>query len=296
VAVVSSRKARRAWILVPLAAVLIAAVASAPASVKSAGGAKYVTKSFTVAGSKAATVTATCPKATHVLGGGEVNHEPYNSVVVRQTFPFDSHDKGDKPDDGWKVRIKNQTGDSVSIKAEAVCAKTAVSYRALRFVATANAETGQETVLCPAGKFAYSGGVRAPAKSKIFLNSAFPSDPTDTGATGWGTYIDNPTSQDEDKAAVVVVCGKLTPEVTTDSESGITPHTQAHLRPLCPVGKHAWGGGMDTSAGFETAAISSLGPDTLQGIAGGAWRSNPDMTGPTPHFVNAYSVCGPKLN
>ena len=60
------------------------------------------------------------------------------------------------------------------MKAQAICGKTKVKYTAVRFVATASTETGQETANCPAGKFAYSGGFSAPAKSKIYMNSSFP--------------------------------------------------------------------------------------------------------------------------
>src|SRR6186713_803103 len=96
--------------LVVLAALAMAAAPLASASVKSAGGVNYVSKGSTVAAKKTATITAACPKGTHVFSGGERNRGGVRSIFIRQTFPFDSGDKDKAPDDGWRVRVKNLAG------------------------------------------------------------------------------------------------------------------------------------------------------------------------------------------
>ena len=279
-----SRHAKLIWLFAAIATVLAAVVAAAPASVQSAGGVNYVTASSKVPGLKSRTLTATCPKHNHVLGGGEVNSGAYGSILLRQSFPFDSADKDAKPDDGWKVRLKNQASQPVTVKASAICGKTNVHYTAVRFVATGITETGQKTATCPQGKFAYSGGFSAPAKSRIFMNSSFPNS-----ATEWGIYVDNPASHAEDKAAVIAVCGNSTPAVISADDTAVPAHTRSQLQPTCPVGKHVYGGGLSTSAGFNEVAINSLGPAT-------GWKASSDVNGSGPRDMTAYAVCGPALN
>lgn len=75
-----------------LAAIVAGSIVFAPSAqtyVQHAGGYKFVIEKFKVPAAKSKTLTATCPKGTHVLGGGEQNQEPYNSVRLRQTYPFD---------------------------------------------------------------------------------------------------------------------------------------------------------------------------------------------------------------
>jgi hypothetical protein len=68
------------------------------------------------------------------------------------------------------------------------------------------------------------------------------------------------------------------------------------MKPACPVGKHAYSGGLDTSAGFEEVEINTLAPATVQGTPGGAWSARPDLVGASPRNFTSYVVCGPKLN
>jgi hypothetical protein len=283
----------------PAAAIVLAFVfafaAGAHASVQSAGGVKYVTKALKVSGFKSRALTATCPKHTHVLGGGETNKGPHDSILLRQTFPVDGPDTDHKTDDGWRVRLVNKGSQPVTVKAEAVCGKTKVRYAAVRFVAKAGKEVGQETATCPAGTFAYSGGFAAPAKSKVYMNSTFPSDPSSTGATAWGTYVDNPGSNDEDNAAVIAVCGGSQPEISTGSSTSASP-SQVSSKSPCPAGKLAYGGGFDTTAGYKAAGINSNGPLSFEGVAGRLWNVVTDLFGANSYTITHYTVCGPTLN
>ena len=292
---VSRRGSRSIGTALAIAAAL-AVSPGAAASVHTSGGIKYVTKSVHVKGGARATRVAMCPKHTHVLGGGERNALGYGSIVLNQTFPADSGDRGSRPDDGWKVRVRNQKSTKAALKVEAICGKTKVRYTQRRFVAHASAETGQVDGSCPTGTHAYSGGVGAARKSPIVLNSTFPSSPSATGATHWGAYVDNPSTTDDPNATLYAVCGKSTPHVVTLTANSIPPHTEAKLVPSCPPGRRAYGGGLSTSAGFGGLAINTLSPSPPTGAHGLAWKALFDMTTNLSLQTKVYAVCGRKLN
>jgi hypothetical protein len=275
-------------------AAALAVSPGAAASVHTSAGIKYVTKGFHVKGSSRATGVARCPKRTHVLGGGERSAGGYGSIVLNQTSPQDSGDRGSQPDDGWKVRVRNQKSTKATVKVNAICGKVKVRYTRVRFVAQASAETGQVTASCPNGTHAYSGGVGAGRKSPISLNSTFPS-PNTTGATDWGAYVDNPSTTGEPNATIYAVCGKSTPHVVTLTASSITPHSQAQLVPACPANRRAYGGGLATTAGYQALAINTLSPSPAAGPPGRAWKAVFDMTTSLSLETVVSAVCGRKL-
>src|SRR5262245_18122908 len=85
-----------------LALALSATIAgTASASLVSSGGFNYVTKSFDLPPGKSKTFKASCPKRHHVLGGGHYNNGLYGDVISAHSYPYDSGDRGRKPDDGW---------------------------------------------------------------------------------------------------------------------------------------------------------------------------------------------------
>ena len=277
---------------------IAAALAVSPgavASVHKSAGISYVTKRFHVKGSARATGVARCPKRTHVLGGGERSAGGYGSIVLNQTFPLDSGDRGTQPDDGWKVRVGNQKSTKATVKVNAICGKVKVRYTRVRFVAQASGETGQVSASCPNGTHAYSGGVGAGRKSPIFLNSTFPASPDTTGATDWGAYVDNPSTTSEPNATIYAVCGKSTPHIVTLTASSITPHSQAKLVPSCPASRRAYGGGLATTAGFQSLAVNTLSPSPAAGPPGRAWKAVFDMTTNLSLETVVYAVCGRKL-
>jgi hypothetical protein len=280
--------------LVAIAATL-ALAPGAGATVHSSGGIKYVTKAIEVKGNAQATGVASCPKHTHVLGGGERNTGGYGSIRLNQTFPRDSHDPGTKPDDGWKVRVHNAKAKKLTVRVRAICGKTKVRYTLHRFVAPASTESNEVNSQCPSGTHAYSGGVGAASKSPIFLNSTFPEGPT--GATSWGAYVDNPSSAADPNVTVYAVCGNSTPKIVSAMVSNIPAHSEAKLVASCPAHMHAYGGGVGTSAGYLNAAINTLSPSPSTGPPGRGWKAGLDITGNLSSlFATTYVVCGKKLN
>jgi hypothetical protein len=274
-----------------VAAVTLAIAPGAAATVKSAGGIKYVTKAVDVKGKARATGVARCPKHTHVLGGGERNAGGFGSIRLNQTFPKDASDSDSRPDDGWGVRVRNGKSKRLAVKVQAICAKTKVRYVQVRFVAGASTETGEVDASCPPGTHAFSGGVGAPRKSPIYLNSSFPSSPAATGATEWGAYVDNRSATAEQNATIFAVCGASQPAIVTATVQTIPIGTQGGRAPHCPAGRHAIGGGLGTTGGYKDVAINTLGPVTVVGKPGAGWRALVDVTFPFAPQVTVYAVC-----
>jgi hypothetical protein len=274
-----------------VAAVTLAIVPGAAATVKSAGGIKYVTKAVDVKGKARATGVARCPRHTHVLGGGERNTGGFGSIRLNQTFPKDASDPDSRPDDGWGVRVRNGKSKRRTVKVQAICAKTKVSYVQVRFVAPASTESDEVEASCPPGTHAYSGGVGGPRKSPIYPNSSFPASPSGTGATKWGAYVDNRSATAEQNATIFAVCGASQPAVVTATVQAVPIGTQGGRAPHCPSGKHAVGGGLSTTGGYKDVEINTLSPVTVAGKPGAGWRALVDVTFPFAPQVTVYAVC-----
>jgi hypothetical protein len=277
--------------LVAIAAGLVVLVPAAEPYVQHGGGYTFVIQTIKVPASKSKTLTATCPKGTHALGGGEQNQEPYNSVFLRQTYPFDGADKDKKPDDGWRTRVQNREAHKVSVNTQAVCGKELPKYVVVRFLAPSGLETGQETASCPPETFVYAGGMSAPAKSNVAINATFP-NPMLTGATEWGGYLDNRGSQAEDNAAVIAVCGTVQPEIVQTMNVPTDPHKQRQLSAHCLMDTYAFSAGLVNSTGFKGLAINSLGPKTAADKPGERGMGIADTIGGSMVDITVAAVCG----
>lgn len=268
-------------------AVLIAPATHA--SVRTAGGVKYVTKKVPVEAVSGVTATASCPKATRVIGGGERNGAGVGQIRLAQTFPYDDRDKGLKPDDGWRVRVVNVSSSKRNVKVGAVCGDARVKYVEQEFNVAATSQTGQENATCPNDMFALSGGVEAGKNHPLYLNSSFPSDPSANGATAWGTYVDN--TGGASSATVHVMCSKRKPRISRTTVSDIPPAAQGSVAPTCPARRIPFGGGQDNGAGYLGIRTNSLGP-----LGTAAWLAAVDNFGASPVDMGAYVVCGRPLN
>lgn len=58
-------------------------------------------------------INAKCPNSKHVVGGGVDAGQRF----IESTYPFDSKDKGKKPDDGWKATTSGLPADTVELTA-----------------------------------------------------------------------------------------------------------------------------------------------------------------------------------
>jgi len=287
---ISTIRISRRWLgaVASVAVAGLVATPSATASVTSSGGVKYVTKGIQVDGKSEAAGVAACPKHTHVLGGGELNGGGYGSIKLRQSFP---EGKGTTPDDGWKVRVRNGRSKRVQIKVQAICGGTHVRYEKRRFAVPAHTESAEHDLGCPPGTFVFSGGVSAGSGPSIYLNSLFPRN----GATVWGTYVDNRGAKTE--ATLYALCGKKKTVDVSQEIVGNSPGTQGGTTtPPCSASKHAYGGGLGTTAGFAGLAINSLGEIPASGTPGKEWRGLGDVIGSASADITVHVLCGPALS
>jgi hypothetical protein len=63
-----------------------------------------------------------CPGRRHLVGGGV----DAGSRFIASTYPYDSKDKGKKPDDGWKATTFG--ANTVTVEATAACSKIEPKY------------------------------------------------------------------------------------------------------------------------------------------------------------------------
>ena len=73
----------------------------------------------------AAKGTAKCPPGTHVTGGGALSAP---RVEIDSSYPIDGDDRGDKPDDGWRVRVESGAGGPTKFHVEAICRRPEPAY------------------------------------------------------------------------------------------------------------------------------------------------------------------------
>lgn len=121
-----------------------------------------------------------CPQGMHVAGGGGGGTRNQDRLV--SSYPFDSHDTGKAPDDGWAVVVHSSTRRGY-IDVAANCVRSdRLKYR-----------SGHKdiTVDCPSGAAVTGGGMKHPlaAAPSTWINSLGPvdnlSDGDSTPDNGW---------------------------------------------------------------------------------------------------------------
>jgi hypothetical protein len=85
-------------------------------------------KELQIAAGKTKSAKVGCPGATHVTGGGGLMVASGGDGWINSTYPYDDGDRGHKPDDGCKIRIYNQDGDSHSMQVHALCQRRQPRY------------------------------------------------------------------------------------------------------------------------------------------------------------------------
>ena len=89
----------------------------------------YRTRTLPAPDGETRTAKVKCPRSQHVSGGGAALLGQPIYGEIESTYPFDSGDRGGKPDDGWAVRFSNLDHSPHQMKAFAVCASAGLAYR-----------------------------------------------------------------------------------------------------------------------------------------------------------------------
>lgn len=89
---------------------------------------RRVRETKTVEAGGAAAVKVSCPAGTQVSGGGGFIEADEFQSYLNSSYPIDGGDRGSRPDDGWKVRVRNSPAGSGKATVEARCVQFDPSY------------------------------------------------------------------------------------------------------------------------------------------------------------------------
>jgi hypothetical protein len=84
-------------------------------------GIGYESRKRNVDADSGGAITAGCPNARHVVGGGWLASPSKTSVRGAGTNPVDDGDAGTVPDDGWRSAVFNSSGSSKGLTSFAIC-------------------------------------------------------------------------------------------------------------------------------------------------------------------------------
>jgi hypothetical protein len=218
----------RGMLCAGLAACFLALAPSANAAIVGQGGFKYVTKSFELPPGKTKTFKAPCPKRNHVLGGGHYNTGLYGDVIGAHSYPYDSGDRGRKPDDGWAAQLRGFTSSYIA-SVYAICAKVLPEYGEATHTVSPLTTSSEFPVGCEAPLDVISGGTRGPVA--VRENTGYPAG-SPSGAEGWYGAVANHRSQTED-FKVLNVCAGIDTSKPAVQETA-SSETQEYVTALCP--------------------------------------------------------------
>jgi hypothetical protein len=160
---------------------------------------RYVEAEAEVRAQRRGAVTATCPGKRHLYGGG-VDAGPGYSGRIASSFPIDSKDPGNAPDDGWKSKVDNtKPSGRLGVTGWATCGRVATAYRSAEFTVSGG-NRGGGTVTCPGELHVVGGGHRVGGGFGATATST--SIPFDT--TGWTAAIDTDQAR---TLEVHTICG-----------------------------------------------------------------------------------------
>jgi hypothetical protein len=229
-----------------------------------------------------ASVTATCPAGTKVLGGTANFTAPANEGMLSSSNPAPAYSP--VPSQGWSASAYNDGTESRLLTVVAACGSgTDLTVQYIRTSATIRAlDLGAAKADCPADTKLTGGGVvqNGPASGGHLRSTNGVPGNTTIPATGWAALVKN-VSATPREMTVTAICAKSAQlEVQQVKRTVDLPKYQAASGSAsCPTGTTVLGGGaylfmVDTMSG----SIGSIG--SLPGNAGisasAANRSNSD--------------------
>jgi hypothetical protein len=143
---------------------------------------RYFSSSAPVRAGKARALKVSCPRRSHVSGGGvRLIAESPSEDYVNSSYPYDGPDAGSAPDDGWKGRAYNLSGDNDRVIVHAICIGTKPFYKTVGPLKLASGTP--YNAVCPTSRHISGGGVRlsdvpaAAAHPVTMMPTDLPDDP-----------------------------------------------------------------------------------------------------------------------
>lgn len=137
---------------------------------------KYVTADKTHNGVTTGKIKVKCPNSKHLVGGGVDAGQRF----IQSTYPFDSKDKGKKPDDGWKATTSGL--QTATVEVTAACSPVKPKY-SKETVTLSPSVTSGVVPKCKGDTNLASAGARLSGPIEYgSLNSMHPRDDDDAGS------------------------------------------------------------------------------------------------------------------
>lgn len=267
---------------VALLGLLLALCAPADAAVQRASGITYVERQFSPADGERR-VKVRCPRRLHVLSGGVISLGAFTTTTLRHSFPFDSRDRGSKPDDGWIVTFANDGAPRYD--GWAVCAKRRVRY-VVRSLAVDSASQTNLIVPCPSGTSPTGGGHRGGPALAQNSGFAIPGQ--------WAMFLDN-YANEALPVTGYAVCVRFEVEITSQGATVVGPAKSGNNAD-CPPGTRPVGGGQSNGAGWQEFRVSSTAPLAFGDSAPHGWVVFVDSYTTDSRSLTAQAICSAPLN
>ena len=280
--------------LVTVVVLALAGMVAVPAdaSVIKRGGWRYVTKSYGSSKPGNKTLTAECPDGTHVYGGGHYNDKSFGSLIASHSFPFDSNDRGKKPDDGWRTRVT--IAEELTPSAYAICAKPRPTYKELDFNASAMLQRQDVAMVCPDGAGpAISGGTDGPASVREVESSH------GSLFTQWDVAVENRAGSDTVATMFLVCSDDLALSVFSSSDSAVSQTQEGDTTDCAGLTAYPIAGGQENNGAAQGDIVAAASrPVNFAVVAPGSpggWQTFVDNHHTSAIGFTTEVVCAEKV-
>jgi hypothetical protein len=199
------------------------------------------------------TVKVKCPRGQHVLSGGQYIFSGLHEARLTRSQPYDSGDKGKKPDDGWLVSVAGYSPGGGDVTPTAICDRKQPVYRSVKLKGVGppfeGARSKTAELECPRGTFAIGGGagISGGWNSGGVLSFSAPFPVRDERADeGWHAevldFVGGPSSFPANEARLFAICGERRP-VYVRAETLAPAQSYGEVYAFCPSGTALLGGG-----------------------------------------------------
>jgi hypothetical protein len=181
-------------------------------------------------------------RSRHLISGGFANDSPWRHDENSTIAAFGSAPAGKR---GWQIRAANFLGGRESITVSALCSRRNPRVRVLADVfPVPPAGKVKETLRCPKGREAITGGFDAPGFAIDRGPEVIAFESRRKGRRKWRVSAYNNSSTIAGEIAVSVSCAKRRPRLRKVRATGVAvDQAPLVLAPRCGPGQELWSGG-----------------------------------------------------